>query len=99
MAVTWIPSESWLQGQRAPLCSSCDWRLGVCHFCRRRVARDGWHTPSDLSADTLGHLERESCIAAGSWDAECEVWFEHDLACSALLRVYARIFGFKVGDW
>ena len=96
MAVTWIPAESWLQGQRAPLCSSCDWRLGACHFCRRRVARDGWHTPSDLSADTLGHLERESWKAAGSWDSECETYFVHELARSALLRVYARIFGFAV---
>ena len=35
MAATWIPSESWAQGQRTPLCSSCDWRLGACHFCRK----------------------------------------------------------------
>ena len=60
------------------------------------VEREGWHTPSDLSADTLGHLERESRKAAGSWDSECETYFEHELARSALLRVYARIFGFAV---
>ena len=41
MAVTWIPSESWVQGQRTPLCSSCDWRLGACHFCRKVC----WATP------------------------------------------------------
>ena len=41
MAVMWIPSECWLQGQRTPLCSSCDWRLGACHFCRKVC----WATP------------------------------------------------------
>ena len=59
-----------------------------------RAEREGWHTPSDLSADTLGCLDRESRLAAGSWDSECEAWFEHELAGSALLRVYARIYGF-----
>ena len=39
-------------------------------------------------------LDRESRLAAGSWDSECEAWFEHELAGSALLRVYARIYGF-----
>jgi hypothetical protein len=41
MAATWIPNESWAQGQRTPLCSSCDWRLGACHFCRKVC----WATP------------------------------------------------------
>ena len=41
MAATWIPNESWAQGQRTPLCSSCDWRFGACHFCRKVC----WATP------------------------------------------------------
>ena len=60
------------------------------------VEREVWHTASDLSADTLGHLEQESRKAAASWDSECETYFVHELARSALLRVYARIFGFAV---
>ena len=29
-----IPSQSWCEGQRTPLCSRCDNRWDACHFCR-----------------------------------------------------------------
>ena len=33
-AVDRIPSEQWAVGQMTPLCSTCDWAHGRCHFCR-----------------------------------------------------------------
>ena len=69
MAVTWIPSESWLQVQRTPVCSSCDWRLGACHFCRKvcRVTPPKWqqqqkHEPQPQQ----DHLYRgRACVDCG----------------------------------
>ena len=29
-----IPSEEWACGQLTPLCSACDWRYLMCHYCR-----------------------------------------------------------------
>ena len=30
-----IPSETWCDKQRTPLCSRCDWKHGSCHFCHK----------------------------------------------------------------
>ena len=29
-----LPSETWVDNQRTPLCSQCDWRYEKCHYCR-----------------------------------------------------------------
>ena len=29
-----LPGEAWVDNQRTPLCSRCDWRYGKCHYCR-----------------------------------------------------------------
>ena len=29
-----VPSEAWARGQSTPLCSQCDRRMGIRHFCR-----------------------------------------------------------------
>ena len=29
-----VPSERWCEGQRTPLCSTCEWTSEVCHYCR-----------------------------------------------------------------
>ena len=34
LAVDRVPSELWASGQRTPLCSSCDNRHDMCHYCR-----------------------------------------------------------------
>ena len=35
LAADWVPSEAWAEGQRTPLCTSCEARNGACRFCRR----------------------------------------------------------------
>ena len=52
------------------------------------------HTPSDISTDTLTINYANEAIIMGRFDAEYEAGFYRDLASSALLRVYVRIFGF-----
>ena len=32
-----VPSEEWAEGQLTPLCSTCDWKFGMCHFCKGLV--------------------------------------------------------------
>ena len=34
LAETWIPTERWAEGQRTPLCTPCEEKLGACRFCR-----------------------------------------------------------------
>ena len=29
-----VPAERWCEGQRTPLCSTCEWASEVCHYCR-----------------------------------------------------------------
>ena len=40
-AVDRLPSETWVQGQRTPLCTICDRQRDICHFCLGR----SWVTP------------------------------------------------------
>ena len=50
-------------------------------------------TPSDMSADEITDNERASRIKAGSWDCECEAWYDREMACSAILRAYMKVVG------
>ena len=51
LAVDRIPSETWLLGQRTPLCSICDRQRDACHFCLGR----SWVTPPvDYHPDGVG---------------------------------------------
>ena len=34
LAADWMPQEEWADGQRTPLCTSCEERYGACRFCR-----------------------------------------------------------------
>ena len=36
-----VPQEHWANNQRTPLCTACDRRLGMCHFCRGQL----WAVP------------------------------------------------------
>ena len=56
----------------------------------------GWHTPSDMSAEEIMCNERESRRLARSWTIECEATFNVELAQFELFRVYTRIFGYVV---
>ena len=41
LAETRVPSEEWVADQHTPLCSRCDWKHGMCHYCRGCL----WVTP------------------------------------------------------
>ena len=32
-----VPQEHWANNQRTPLCTTCDRRFGMCHFCRGQL--------------------------------------------------------------
>ena len=32
-----MPEDVWAEGQRTPLCHSCDRRHDMCHYCRNQV--------------------------------------------------------------
>ena len=41
LAVTRFPDEEWVRNQHTPLCTACDRRHGMCHFCRGLI----WSVP------------------------------------------------------
>ena len=41
-ALTWFPKEHWAPNQNTPLCTTCDYNHGRCHFCRGQL----WVAPA-----------------------------------------------------